>query len=145
MAILSVGWDVRMLWAIMIFSARAYLVLLFAITIWIIYSLWRISRSLPKVADKQAASPNVRSTVVRSLFRVDQLLVFLRLLFGVVLADAIFGTLRAVADSRMSLSEYPLHAALGPVTALFLVVCLVFLVLHVLTWIVKVRTRKVIP
>lgn len=130
MLILTVPWDFRALWASLMFSTRAYLVLLFISTIYIVLSLIR---------GQLALHDSTGARTQPHFFRSKQSFLFLRLLFGLVLADGVFGALRAVEHSRSSLSEYTLTEALQPLTPVSFVVFSLFLLIHVAIWMAQTR------
>jgi hypothetical protein len=125
----------------MTFLTRAYLV---ALGIMALRVSWVLGRA--RIALSRARLELIRQTVTTKistqLFGIDQVLGLFRHLFGMVLALAVFGAFRGVELSRETgLSEIHLDLALQPLVWLSFGVFGVFVVLHVLTWIVKSRAR----
>ncbi len=71
-----------------------------------------------------------------------QLLVLALLLFGVILANEVFASLRAVQLSYISLSEYHLREALEVPTAFAFFSLSTFACLHALQWFVDTKIQR---
>jgi hypothetical protein len=144
MYILSVHWDVVMLWAILSLTGKLYIVCLLASVVYTIYSLSRIvvlSRSMKNTSfDAEPAGLGL-IVMARTIENVRQLHLLLLLLFGVTLANEVFATLRAIRESAVSLSALGIDV-FGPCVVFAFGVSGVLAILQVLQWIVSARLRR---
>ena len=135
--------DVRAIWNPLTVVEQIYLIFLFgtgalavlrsAQTIWSIRQIKRIGTEEGRTLLNQLT--------IRVYF-LRQLLTLNVLLLGVVLANEVFATLRAVQLSFLSLTEYRLQEALEVPTAFAFLWLLILTCLHILQWIVDARIRR---
>lgn len=144
MYILSVHWDLLMLWAILFLTAKLYIFCLLAAVVYTIYSLSRAMvrfRSAQRTtADAEPAGLGLLA-IARTIENVRQLLLLLLYLFGVTLANEVFATLRAVRESAVSLSALGVDV-FEPCAAFAFFVSGVLAVLHTFQWIIAARLRR---
>ena len=145
MSILSFRWDLWALWATCNISMRAYLVALIGLTVRVIWMLSRNSIALSR-ACRNTDLQVVKAKVFSELFGLDQLVTLFRLIFGMVLADGVFGAFRSVELSRETgLSELHLDVALWPLASLSFAVLGTFVAFHTLMWVVRSKAQRVWP
>jgi hypothetical protein len=142
MFILTVHWDVRLLWAVLTITAKFYILFLLAATVYSTCSLARIAISSRRLL-KHAASTGVSLRLIemtRAVETLRQFHTFLFLLFGICCASEVFATLRTIQYSSMSLSAARIDV-FEPVTAFAFFVFVVLLFLHVFQWAVAHRLQ----
>jgi hypothetical protein len=144
MYILSVHWDLLMLWAILSLTAKLYIFCLLAAVVYTIYSLSRTMvrfRSMKRTTiDAEPAGLGLL-VIARTIENVRQLHLLLLYLFGVTLANEVFATLRAIRESAVSFSALGVDV-FEPCAAFAFLVSGVLAILHTLQWIVAVRLRR---
>ncbi len=135
-SILSVQWDMRSLWAIMPQVAHLYLLALLGVVVFVLVTSVRILWAIRSWEPGSRHSHVFAKLPLRICF-LRQLLVLTFLLFGVTLSNEVFGSLRTVRLSHLSLSAYSLQEALEAPTAFAFVVCATLVFLHALQWYVS--------
>ena len=134
-SLFSVPWDLRAIWRILTVVAQTYLMGLFGMAVFAILrtarTLW-FHRQVRQDSSQEAATTYER--LASRMHSLRQFLVFGLLVFGVVLANEVFASLRAVQLSYTSLSEYHLREALEVPTAFAFFSLSVFVCLHALQW-----------
>jgi hypothetical protein len=144
MYILSVHWDLLMLWAILSLTGKLYIVCLLVSVVYTIHSLSRTvvhSRSMKKTSiDAEPAGLGL-IVITRTIENVRQLHFLLLLLFGVTLANEVLATLRAIRESAVSLSALGIDV-FEPCAVFAFCVSGVLAFLHVLQWMVSARLRR---
>ena len=142
-SLFSVRWDLRAIWRILTVPAQIYLIGLFVTAAFAIVRSTRTLWSLRLV--RCDAGQNATTTLARLASRMrslQQLLILALLVFGVVLANEVFASLRAVQLSYMSLSEYHLREALEAPTAFAFFSLSTFVCLHALQWFADTRIQR---
>jgi len=142
MFILTVHWDVRLLWASLTITAKFYILVLLASTVYSTCSLARIAIRVRRLL-KHEASTDVslrQMEMTRAVGTLRQFHTFLFLLFGICCANEVFATLRAIQYSAVSLSAAKMDV-FRPVTAFAFFVFVVLLFLHVFQWTVAHRLQ----
>ena len=143
MTILSVTSDLLDLWGMLTFLTRAYLIALGIVALRVSWVLGRARIALSR-ARLDLNREAVTARISTQLFGIDQVVGLFWYLFGMVLALGVLGAFRGVELSRETgLSEIHLDLALKPLVWLCFGVLGVFVVLHVLAWIVKSRARTI--
>ena len=117
MAILSIPWDVRALWAALTLTMKLYVLFLFGVVIWTLVAL-------------------IRGRLARQTRDLHYLAL---LLFGVCLSNECFAAMRAIKFSMASLSPVGIEA-FEPAVAVSFVVFAVLTCLHVLSWLFTPRS-----
>jgi hypothetical protein len=145
MFILTVHWDLRLLWAVLTITAKLYILCLLTGATYSTYSLARIALWLGQIAKHLSSTDKtdlrVRLNEMKAKVQTSrQLHTFLFLLFGICCANEVFATLRAIQYSSMSLSAARIDV-FEPVTAFAFFVFVVLLFLHVVQWAVARRLR----
>jgi hypothetical protein len=139
-SLLSVRWDLRLMWSSLSLIAKLYLVGLSVISAFCLLTCARIIalslRPLKGVSGPLAIHYDRSSGRIRFSQR---LLILAFLMFGTVLANEVFGSLRAVELSYMSLSAISVTETLSVPTGLAFVVCSLFTFLYILLWFVESR------
>jgi hypothetical protein len=142
-SLLSVPWDIRMLWGLLSVPARVYLVALLATvafaSMFCARTFWFLIQTSRKAGKFASVTYNRHLSPISFL---RQFLFLIILIFGAVLANEVFGCLRAVRVSQMSLSEYRLGDALEVPTALAFTSACAFIYVHLLCWIAYARLRR---
>ena len=142
-SLLSVRWDLRAIWQILTFVAQIYLTGLFGTIIFTIgtsaRTLWLLRQLADRTGQESTAAFQELAWRIHSL---RQFLTLAFLVFGVVLANEVFASLRTVRPSYMSLSEYRLSDALEAPTAFAFVSLSTFFCLHVLQWYADARIQR---
>ena len=142
-SLFSVHWDLRAIWHILTVVAQLYLIGLFGTAAVMIVRIARTLWSLKQV--RRYSSQEVATTLARlasSMHSLRQFLALALLIFGVVLTNEIFASLRAVQFSFMSLSEYHLRKALEVPTAFAFFSLSIFACLHALQWCADATIQK---
>lgn len=146
MVILTVHWDLLLLWEVLTITAKFYFICLMATAAYSTYFLARIALRLRQLLKHKASSETHRElfrvTEVRK--RIENLRRFhtlLFLLFGVCCANEAFATIQAIKRSAQSLSAVGIEA-FEPFTAFVFAVFLVFVFLHVFQWTVAARLQS---
>jgi hypothetical protein len=146
MFILTVHWDLRLLWAVLTVTAKFYIFCLLAAAAYTTYCLARTVSRLRRL-HKDVASTD-RATVKHRLIEMTRAIESLRqlytlffFLFGIVFANEIFAILRAIGYSSMSLPALRIDV-FEPITAFAFLVFAVLTFLHVLQWIVAAPLRS---
>jgi len=146
MFILTVHWDLRLLWAVLTVTARFYVLCLLAAAA---YTTYFLARTVPRLRRLQkGVATTDRASVKRRLIEMTRGIETLRqfhtllfFLFGIVFANEVFATLRAIEYSSMSLSAARIDV-FEPVTAFALFVFAVLAFLHAFQWIVAARLQS---
>lgn len=144
MYILSVHWDLLMLWAILSLTGKLYIVCLMVSVVYTIHSLSRAvirSRNTKKTSVDAGPAGLGPLALMRTVENVRQLHLLLLLLFGVVFANEVFATLRAIRESAASLSALGIDVC-EPCAVFAFFVFGVLSVLHLLQWMVAARLRS---
>ncbi len=141
-SLFSVQWDLRSIWASMDLISKAYLLALLGSTTFIGFSaartLWAIRQLKPERNQNREADWQRLSIRLHDRFRF---LFLMLLVFGLVVANAVFGSLRAIDSSSLSISEYHTVAALELPTAFSFVSLSIFVCLYCLLWFTETRIR----
>jgi hypothetical protein len=143
MFILTVHWDMRLVWAVLAITAKFYILFLLAATVYSTSSLALITIRLRRLL-KRGASADVSLRLTEMTKRVESLRQFhtlLFLLFGLCCANEVFATLRTIQYSSMSLSA-PKIDVFEPVTAFVFWVFVVLTFLHAFQWAVAARLQS---
>jgi hypothetical protein len=146
MFILKVHWDFRMLWAVLTVSAKFYICCLAVATGYSLVFLIRTAYRSHGLSKHGAASDSPQKKhelikMAKGIENVRQLLTLLFFLFGVFCTNEIYAAVRAIQDSRMSLSALGFEA-FGPVIAFAFCTFITFAGLHSLQWIVAARLQS---
>lgn len=146
MFILTVHWDLRMLWAGLTVTAKFYILCLVLAAGYSAVVLVRTSSRLHSLSKEGAASdpPRVKHQVIemtKGIENLRQLHTLLFFLFGVFFTNEIYAAVRAIQDSRMSLSALGFEV-FGPVIAFAFCTFVTFAVLHVLQWVLAARLQS---
>jgi hypothetical protein len=145
MFILTVHWDLRLLWASLTVTAKFYIICLLGTAACTTYFLARTMyhlRRLQKESSIEAASVRRRQfEITRRIETLRQLHTLLFLLFGVVFANEMFATLRAIEYSSMSLSAARIDV-FEPLTAFAFFAFVVLVFLQTFHWIVAARLQS---
>jgi hypothetical protein len=129
MNIVLTPWDFRALWTSLPLLSKLYLVVLLIAASYSTAMLLKIIfRRLPSGARSR-------------LENLQQLHMWLLLLFGVCFADQVFATFRSVSRWAVSLSAASVDV-FNPAVAFAFVTLLALLVLHSLEWFTSFRIRK---
>jgi hypothetical protein len=146
MFILTVHWDLRLLWAGLTVTAKFYVICLLVATG---YSGVLLVRAYIRVCRLSKDGPASDSSDVRRNFvemsnRIENLRQFhtlLFFLFGIVLTNEVYACVRAILDSRMSLSALGFEVFSSAIAFVFCTLT-AFAVLHSLQWIVAARLQS---
>ena len=146
MFILTVHWDLRMLWAGLTVTAKFYIFCLVVVNGYSAVILLRTTSRFRRLSRDGAASdsPRVRRQLVemtKGIENLRQLHTLFLFLIGVVVTNEIYAAVRAILDSRMSLSALGFEV-FGPVIAFAFCTLVDFVVLHILQWIVAARLQS---
>jgi hypothetical protein len=135
MDILSVHWDVIMVWKLMSRTARFYAVFLVVFGGYGSYSLGRVLAGLGDLDEKA-----VLIRFERRIANVRQIILLLLLLFGMTVANEAFTWLRAAPflQSQCGDCVYPF----GPWAAFAFVVLAALVFLHAFQWIASARLQR---
>jgi hypothetical protein len=142
MYILTVHWDMRLLWAALTITAKFYIVFLLAATVYSASSLASIAIRFRRLL-KHGASSGLSLHLIGMTRRVENLRQFhgfLFLLFGICCVNEVFATLRTIQYSSMSLSAARIDV-FERVTAFAFFVFAVLLFLHLFQWAVAYRLQ----
>ena len=142
-SLFSVRWDLRSVWSILTLGAQIYLLVFLGAAVFAIIRCARILWSLKQM--RHGSGQETGMILARFEWRIHslrQLLVLALLVFGVILANEIFASLRAVQFSYMSLSEYSLREALEVPTAFAFFSLSSFVCLHALQWFVDMKIQR---
>ncbi len=139
----TVRWDLRAIWNLLTVVARIYLLGLFGTSA---VAIVRSARTLWSLRQKRGdagheATPTL-SRLASRIHSLQQLLVLVLLVFGAVLTNEVFASLRAVQLSNISLSEYRLQEALEVPTAFAFFSLSIFVCLHALQWFVDATIQR---
>jgi hypothetical protein len=143
MFILTVHWDMRLLWAVLTITAKFYIFFLLAATVYSTSSLALITIRLRRLL-RHGASADMSLRLIEMTKRVESLRQFhtlLFLLFGLCCANEVFATLRTIQYSSMSLSAAKIDV-FEPVTAFAFLVFVVLTFLHAFQWAVAARLQS---
>jgi hypothetical protein len=146
MFILTVHWDLRLVWAALTVTAKFYVLCLLAAAAYTTYFLVRTVFRLRRL-QKDAASvdPGLMKRrlieMTRQIETLCQLHTLLFFLFGIFFANEIFATLRTIEYSSMSLSGARIDV-FEPAAAFAFFVFVVLVFLHALQWIVSARLQS---
>lgn len=146
MSILTIHWDLRLLWAGLTVSAKFYA---FCLVVGAGYSaiyLIRTTSRFHHLSKHRAAcdSSRVNHQLIEMTEGIDNLRQFhtlLFFLFGAFCTNEIYTAVRAIQDSRMSLSAIGFEA-FGPVIAFAFCTFFMFAVLHAFQWITAARLQS---
>ena len=142
-SLISVQWDFRSLWGILPILTKAYLVGLLGIATFASITSARMHWSLRQTnRDHDREGPLTHARLASYIHSLRQLMVLALLAFGAALASSVFGSLRAVRFSYMSLSEYRLEEALEVPTAVAFFSFSIFVYLHLLQWCADARLQR---
>lgn len=138
--ILTVHWDIRLVWAVLTVTAKFYVVgLLVAAAHTTYFLVQTVSgiRRLQKDDTSIDAAPGKRrlAEMTRGIENLRQLHILLFFLFGMFFANEMFALIRAIEYSSMSLSAASIDI-FEPVAAFAFFVFGVLALLHVFQWIV---------
>lgn len=145
MFILRIHWDLRLLWAGLTVTAKFYVFCLLVATG---YSVALVVRTYAKVYRLSKDGPASDSSDLRHNFvemsnRIENLRQFhtlLFFLFGVFLTNEVYAGVRAILDSRMSLSAVGFEVFSSAIAFAFCTLT-AFAALHSLQWIVAARLQ----
>jgi hypothetical protein len=143
MFILTVHWDMRLVWAVLTVTAKFYILFLLAATVYSTSSLALITIRLHRLL-KHGASADMSLRLIEMTKRVESLRQFhtlLFLLFGLCCANEVFATLRTIHYSWLSLSAAKIDV-FEPVTAFAFLVFVVLTFLHAFQWAVAARLQS---
>jgi hypothetical protein len=146
MFILTVHWDLRLLWAGLTETAKFYIFCLLVAAGYTAVVLIRTVSRLRHLSKDSAltASPRVGHSLIqmtKGIENLRQLHTLFFFLFGVFLTNEMYAAVRAILDSRMSLSALGFEV-FGPVIAFAFCVSIIFLFLHVSQWIIAARLQS---
>jgi hypothetical protein len=145
MFILTVPWDLRLVWAVLSITARAYILLLLTATGFSTYSLVRLTfrlHELLKLETTDARGADLHLVAMsKGIANLRQFHALLFLLFGLCCANEVFATLRTIQYSLLSLSAAKINV-FEPVTAFAFLVLLVLTFLHAFQWAVAARLQS---
>ncbi len=146
MFILTVHWDLRMLWAGLTVTAKFYIFCLVAAAGYSTVLLVRTTSRFHRLSKDGVPldSPRVRHHLIEMTKGIENLCQFhtlLFFLFGVFLTNEMYAAVRAIQDSRMSLSALGFEV-FGPVIAFSFCTLVTFVILHVFQWIVAARLQS---
>jgi hypothetical protein len=145
MFILTVPWDLRLVWAVLTITAKSYILLLLMATGYSTYSLARITfrlHELLKLATTDARDADLSLVAMsRGIANLRQFHALLFLLLGVCCTNEAFATLRTVQYSSMSLSAAQMNA-FEPVAAFAFFGFVVLIFLHSFQWAVAARLHS---
>ena len=144
--ILTVHWDLRMLWAGLTVTAKFYIFCLVVAAGYSAALLVRTTLRFHRLSEDGAASDSHRvghhlNEMIEGIEILRQLHTLLFFLFGVFLTNEVYAAVRAILDSRMSLSALGFEV-FGPVIAFAFCTSVAFVVLHSLQWIVAARLQS---
>lgn len=141
MNLLLNSWDFRSVWANLPLQGNIFLACLSIAAIYISISLGVIYAKAGRI--KSAGSPSERVLVCRKLsMRLNnfrQLHMLLLLLFGVLLTDEVFRTIRAFSLAHMSLSSPCITPIADPLISFSFSCLLILTFLQLFQWIVSHR------
>jgi len=146
MFILTVHWNLRMVWAGLTVTAKFYGFCFLAAAVYTAYSLARTEYHLRHLRKDVAPTDPMLvrfrlSEMTRGVETLHQFQILLFLLFGVVCTNEIFATLRAIQYSSISLSAARVEV-FEPVTAFAFCVFTMLVFLHAFQWIVAARVKS---
>jgi hypothetical protein len=146
MFILKGHWDLRMLWAVLTVTAKFYICCLSAATGYSLVFLVRTAYRSHGLSKHGAASdsPQTKREIIKmakGIENVRQLHTLFFFLFGVFCTNEIYAAVRAIQDSRMSLSALGFEV-FGPVIAFAFCTFVTFACLHSFQWIVAARVQS---
>jgi hypothetical protein len=146
MFILKVHWDLRMLWTVLTVTAKFYICCLamgagYSLVFPIRTTYRSQGLSKHRTASDSAYIKRELIEMTKGIESVRQLHTLLFFLFGVFCTNEIYAAVRAIQDSRMSLSALGFEA-FGPVIAFAFCTFVTFAVLHSLQWIVAARLQS---
>jgi len=136
-SLFSVQWELRAIWHVLSGAAQVYFIALLCMAVWATarcaQAIWFLKQPRQKCdADKDTAL--VQTNHTSRIYAIQQVLFLIILLFGAVLANEVFASLKAVQYSRFSMSEYHIDEALQiPAAFAFLSAC-VFVYVHAFCW-----------
>jgi hypothetical protein len=135
MDILSVHWDVIMIWKLMSRTARLYAFFFLIFGGYATYSLARVFAGLGNLRETA-----VFARVERRIANVRQIILLLLLLFGMTVANEAFTWLRAACFLQSPCGDcvWPF----GAWTVLAFIVLAALLSLHAFQWLASVRLRR---
>jgi hypothetical protein len=143
MLILTVHWDMRLMWAVLTITAKFYILFLLAATVYSASCLALVAVRLRRLLTHRA-STDMSLNIVEMTKRVESLRQFytlLFLLFGLCCANEVFATLRTIQYSSMSLSAAKMDV-FEPVTAFTFLVFVALTFLHAFQWAVAARQQS---
>jgi hypothetical protein len=146
MFILTVHWDLRLVWAALTVTAKFYVFCLLVAaaytTFFLLQTVSRIRRLQKDVASIDATPVKCRPIeMTRGIENLRQFHILLFFLFGVFLANEMFALIREIEYSSMSLSAARADV-FEPVAAFAFFVFVVLALLHVFQWIVAARQQS---
>jgi len=146
MSILTVDWDLRLLWAVLTVTAKFYVLCLLAAAAYTTYCLTRTASQARRLHRdvKSVGAARVKRHLIQMNSAIENLRQFhtlLFFLFGICFANEIFALFRAIGYSSMSLSALRIDV-FEPVTAFAFFVFAVLAFLHAFQWIVAARLRS---
>lgn len=132
MYILTVPWDLRMLWSVMSMSGKLYLVCLFVMAAYTIVYSARVTYYLRTlIALGSSDAQRIRATLVSRMRHLRQIHFLFLLVFGAFFASEFFGIIRAIRYSDASLSAVRMEI-FEPAAGLAFVVFAVLSFLHII-------------
>jgi len=146
MLILTIHWDLRLLWTGLTVTAKIYICALVVAAGYSAVVLVRTAsrfRILSKggTASDPASVKHQIIEMTKEIENLRQLHTLLFYIFGVFLTNEVYAAVRAVLDSRMSLSALGFEV-FGPVIAFAFCTLVIFVALHSLQWIVAARLQS---
>jgi hypothetical protein len=135
MDILSVHWDVIMVWKVLSRTARLYAVFLVVSGAYASYSLGRVFAGLGDLGDKA-----VLTRFERRIANVRQIMLLLLLLFGMTVANEGFAWLRGIRFLQSQCGDC--IYAFGPWAAFAFAALGALVFLHAFQWIASVRLQR---
>jgi hypothetical protein len=144
MNLLTITWDFRSLWSTLPLQTRVYLLCLLAAAILSGISLSQTFvrlRKLQNSTPESEAEGSYRCLAAR-LHSLRQLHFLLLLLFGVLLTDEAFRTIRSFTYSRMSIGAPSVTELSAPLLVFAFLVLFVVAFLHCLQWFVSSRLES---
>ena len=146
MLVLTMDWDLRVLWLTLTLTARFYLLCLFVSAGYTLYFFARtvshLRRFAPGVAPADA--PRTSSRLIEMTLRVEnlrQLNTLFFYLFGIFFANEVIATLRAIEFASMSLSGARI-AIFEPLARFAFFVFAVIAFVHTLQWATAARLQS---
>ena len=140
MSLPSVGWDLRLFWALLPFVARVYLLVLVCTSFVTLCVAIKICRSLRNRA-QDGALESVMARFRNTISHLRHSFALLLLAFGILVSDMVFQSARDLASFR----HVDVDAAppLDGPAGLGLIVFAAFFVLFCLLWYAKFKTHSV--